>query len=283
MYQLLTTLFLLLTYQLCADESITGKDAPYRSMCLKAATSSYYFQRFRSFPEYYHALEFQDGRAFEDYLKHDASKDILEKIEVFRRLDYLGNPITQHYSSLGKFSATTLRYIAIADHIKKLFDLPPNAKIVEVGAGFGGQCFILSQVVSCSKYYIYDLPEPNALIEKMMKMLDVKQSKCLTTDSSLPEDKVDLFISNYAYSECELETQMDYFERVIKKADRGYIIYNQTSDIYGLHSLTPQEFIELLEKNGMCPKSYDELVHTFDGNILIIWDRCEKKGEQNAL
>lgn len=273
MYRKLIIALLLLFTKIEASNSITGHDSVYRSMCLKAATVPYYFQNFRSMPGYTHALEISDGSSFAQYLIHQASQKILKELDAFRRLDNFGNPPTTYFPNLGNFSATTLRYIAIADEINKLFILPEHSKIVEVGAGFGGQCYILSQLHTWSKYYIYDLPEPTALIEKMMTALDVKNVVCMPTAAQLPEGKVDLFISNYAYSECDRETQIDYFERLIKKADRGYLIYNQTSDLYAINSLTIAEFIQLLEKNGVYPRVYNELVPTFVGNLLIVWDK----------
>lgn len=266
---------LLLKVQTGTAESITGRDSTYLSTCLKAATTPYYFQNFRSLPEYTHALEISNGKPFADYLLNEASDSVWEKINRIKKLESYGNPRTSYYPSLGNFSATTLRYIFIADEITKLFNLPSNAKIVEIGAGFGGQCYILSQIASCSKYYIYDLPEPSALIAKMMLALDVNNVTLLSTEDDLPEERVDLLISNYSYSECDKETQIDYFERVLKKADRGYLIYNQTSSAYGLTSLTPIEFIQLLGKNGIHAKVMNETIPTFDGNLLIIWSKIQ--------
>lgn len=265
-------LFVLIS-QISAGESIASKDTAYLDICIKAATMPYYFQNFRSLPEYTHVVEITNGKPFADYLLDEISDEMWKKINLFKKLESFGNPRTSYYPFLGNFSATTLRYIVIADEIKKLFTLPEQAKIVEIGAGFGGQCYILSQVQSCSKYYIYDLPEPSVLIEKMMGVLDVKNVVCLSPDASLPEEKVDLFISNYSFSECDRETQIDYIESVLKKADRGYLIYNQISEIFGLTSLSPIEFIKLLEENGIHANVLNERIPTFETNLLIVWDK----------
>jgi hypothetical protein len=275
LYLLSITGFMLFCAQIQAGDSITGNDLSYRLMCLKAASDPYYFNNFRSILEYTHALEIRCEDTFVEYLKKNASPETLSKWEHFQKLDQFGNPPTVSFQDIGKFSGTTLRYIVIADQIKKLFQLPSHAKIVEIGAGFGGQCYILSQLHPISNYYVYDIPEAEALILQMMKALSMHHTSCLHTHAGLPVEKVDLLISNYAFSECDRAMQLDYFERVITKADRGYIIYNQISNIFGLDSLSPNEFISLLKKNGIQPCVYPEPVATFKDNLLIVWDKTK--------
>lgn len=273
--QILVIAFLLCVTVGYGQESITDKDAAYREMARKAAVQAYFFKNFRSFNEYRNVLELlqEDGGRFADYILHNASKRTREQIAAFQKLEAIGKPVTTHYQGLGDFSGTTLRYIVIADQIERLFDLPSDAKIVEIGGGFGGQCYILSLLQPFSKYYVYDLPEPEALIEKMMAHLKVEHVSCLPLKAQLPEQQVDLLISNYAFSECDRATQLDYFERVLKKAKRGYIIYNQTARrVFGLDSLSIGEFITLLEENGMHPKVHGELISTAHDNFLVIWD-----------
>ncbi len=260
-------------FQLQAMESITGSDSSYLNICEKAVSDPNYFNHFRSLPEYSHVLEIFNGHRFAEKILNTGA-DLISQLEEFRKLDMIGAPALYLYPGLGPFSATTLRYIVIADHIGHLFDLPQDAKIVEIGGGFGGQCYIFSTLQGFSQYFIYDLPQVNLLIEKSLSTLFVRGVSCLDANSYLPEKKIDLLISNYAFSECSRETQLDYFERVIKKADRGYVIYNQISKPYfGINSLSPWEFFELLEGAGLNPIVSDELISTHADNILFIWDR----------
>lgn len=257
-----------------AVESLTERDSAYREICKKAAADLYYFYNFRSMPAYVNALielQSQDNR-FADYI-FKSPKRFLRRLEAFRKVDSFGNPVAHHFENLGRFSTTTLRYVAIARQITELFSLPTKATIVEIGAGFGGQCHILSQLYSPTKYYIYDLPETEALIERVVKTLSIKNVVCLEVNEQLPQKKVDLFISNYAFSECDRDVQIDYFERVIKKADRGYVLYNQIAS----QALSPEEFVALLEKNHMHPTVYKEPIPTFHNNLLIVWDKTRTK------
>lgn len=273
----LTCAISLVAFSLNAKESITGNYGGYRDICLKASVDPYYFQNFRSMPEYRCALELTEGDVFAKYISF--SDKLLKNIETFRKLDEIGNPELTDYPLLGKFSATNLRYVVLADQIMKFFSLPKDSKIVEIGAGFGGQCYILSQFHPFAHYYIYDLPEVEALIGRVMQELKMDNVQCMPIDNvQLPEEHVDLVISNYAFSECDREMQLEYFENVIKKANRGYIIYNQISkETYGIDSLKLDEFIQLLKDNGFRPKKYPEFLSTAPGNILIVWDNSKGK------
>jgi hypothetical protein len=264
---------MLLCGSMGAAESITGWDITYREMCLKAATDPWYFQNFRSLSDYAHALEIGKGGEFADLLLKTASQKTMSKLPALQHLEEFGNPPTSYYPGVGTFSGTTLRYIVIADQIGRLFSLPDDAKIAEIGAGFGGQSYVISQLQTCSNYYIYDLPEVEALIEKMAEALPIDNVVCLPLDTPLPEESIDLVISNYAFSECGRETQLEYIEKVILKSKRGYLIYNQIAErVYGLDYLTPVEFINLLKNNGIHAKVYSEPVMTDVDNLLIVWD-----------
>lgn len=258
-----------------SGESITGNDGDYLEVCQQAAAEPWYFENFRSLYDYTQVMEIGCGSAFADFLEKNASKEVLAKLCEFEKLDQIGNPVTrQYYPGLGNFSGATLRYIVIAQQIKQLFSLPKNAKIVEIGAGFGGQCYILSHLQSFSDYYIIDLPEVEPLIKKVMNTLPVENVTYSSEEQKTLEDDIDLVISNYAFSECERQTQIDYFEKVIKKSKRGYILYNQIAyRVFGLDSLSPLEFISMLQKNNMNPKLYSEQVATAPDNILIVWDK----------
>ncbi len=267
---------LLLTYgsMAFAKDSITANYHGYVSIADQASKDEATFAIFRTYPQYRTALEIDNGEPYADYISYRAS--VLGKhMQEFRKLDDIGAPPVQEYRNLGSFSATTLRYIFHADQILKYFSLPQNPIVAEIGAGFGGQSHILQVMHPCQCYYIYDLPQVEALINRVMLSLDRKNVYCLPIDEELPEEEIDLFISNYAYSECDREMQLSYFDRVIKKSKRGYMIYNQIAITdYGMDSISISEFLSLLKKQGIKPRVYKEFF-AGAGNSLIIWDKTK--------
>lgn len=256
--------------------SISDRDQTYLDICSKAASIPHYFQNFRSLWEFQHVVEIsiETPCRFGEYLITNKPERVMNQLDVFRQLETIGNPIVREYPLLGKFSPTVLRYIIIADEVLSLFKLPENATVVEIGGGFGGQSFVLSKLHPIKNYYIFDIPEVNSLVRKVMQTLDVNHVTCLAPDDPFVSENIDLFISNYAFSECEKSTQLAYFEKVIKNADRGYLIYNhENANIFGLNSLSPFEFLDLLGKNGKKAKIYPEKIFSGAGNLLIVWDK----------
>lgn len=255
-----------------AQKSVTGNSMPYREVCKSASQDEAIFRNFRSLQAYFNAVECGQGGEFADYIKHNATLRTLSLIPEFRKLDGYGNPVRNEIPGWGLFSGTTLRYILFADHISRLFDLPENYTVAEIGAGFGGQAYVLSRLIPFSKYYIYDLPEVEMLIGKMMSTLALPNVTCLEAYSELPEGSIDLFISNYALTECDRETQLDYFKRVIVKAKRGYMLFNDTN---GFDHLSLADFLELFQTHGIEPTIHPEPVFSYTGNALITWDRTK--------
>ena len=255
------------------QQSNTGASVPYREICRNAACDDAMFQNFRSNKAYHDAVECGQGGEFATYILNHATSKTLSLVPKFQALDAIGNPVTNFIPRFGSFSGTTLRYVLFADHISRLFDLPENYTVVEIGAGFGGQAYILSQLLPFSQYYIYDLPEAEMLIEKTTSTLAVKNVTCLNTDAALPVDRIDLFISNYALSECDRATQIDYCERVACKAERGYMLFNDTNIF---DHLTLTDFLELFQKHGIRPTIHPEPVFSYTGNVLITWDMTKQ-------
>ncbi len=256
------------------QKSTTGNSAPYREVCRNAAQDDAVFKTFRSIEAYFNAVECGQVGEAAAYIRSYATPKTLSLIPQFRRLDQYGNPVRNRIGEFGEFSGTTLRYVAFADHISRIFDLPKDCTVVEIGAGFGGQAYVLSQLFSFRKYYIYDLPEVEMLIEKMMSKLSVPNVEYLDTYAELPTESVDLFISNYALSECDRNTQLDYFNRVVLKAKRGYFLFNDTNLF---EHLTLSDFIGLFRMHGIQPKIYAEPVFTYTRNVLITWDRTSNE------
>lgn len=266
----------LMTGSLSASESITSTFKGYRNICAKAAVDDVTFNSFRSMDQYRIVLELEHGQAFADYVQD--SEYLMGLAADCRRLDDIGNPPLQEYENLGTFTATTLRYMVLADQMNKIFKLPIEATIAEIGVGFGGQCYVLSRMNSFKNYYMYDLPEVESLVGRVMSTLQVSSAHCIPIEVKLPVDELDLVISNYAFSECDRDMQMYYFDTVIKKAKRGYIIYNQISeDTYNVPSMSLNEFVGLLRKEGFKPRVFHEFLSTAPENMLVTWDLTKTK------
>ncbi len=252
------------------QKSTTGNSIQYREVCRNAALNDAIFQNFRSIEPYFNAVECGQGGEFAHYIRNNATSKTLSLIPKFSELDLYGNPVRNMIPEFGLFSGTALRYVLFADHISRLFDLPKDYTVVEIGAGFGGQAYVLSQLLPFSQYYVYDLPEVEMLIDKMMSTLSTHNVIGMDVHAELPTDSIDLFISNYALTECDRDTQLDYFKRVVVKAKRGYMLFNDTN-IFDHLSLS--EFIELFQAYGIHPKIHPEPVFSYTGNVLITWDR----------
>ena len=61
----------------------------------------------------------------------------------FRENDRLGSPLTCDYDACGRFSPTTLRYAKVYSDLMRLFRDLDGQRIIEIGGGYGGQCFVI--------------------------------------------------------------------------------------------------------------------------------------------
>lgn len=260
------------SYPLFAKHSSSGDVPEYRAACQKAAENSADFAIFRSNQQIRNIFEITQGDMFAQYVT--SSLRLMGHLEAFRKLENFGTPQLEFFPELGYFSATTLRYISLADQILKLTRLREEPVIVEIGPAFGGQCYILSQLHPFSKYYFFDLPEVERLCAKMVESLEMRNTYFIPLEETLPETTVDLVISNYAFSECDKEDQIDYFEKIILQAEQGFFIFNNAP----MGGFTIEEFANLLKSHGFQPRIFKELLATAPANKLIVW---KKRGQNN--
>jgi putative sugar O-methyltransferase len=241
--------------------------------------SDFIFNNFRSLNDYKGTVECGSEKSdiLYEFLLQNASLSTKKHFKDFQTLDTVGSPDKKNYSELKNISATTLRYIIFADHIQKLFNLNNAAHIVEIGGGFGGQCFVLSKLNTFNSYTIYDLPIVQKLIKKVVSKLGVSGVVCMPIDTIDQTSQIDLVISNYAFSECSKNVQMDYFEKIIKRASKGYIVYNSISHLFNINSLSCDEFIALLRSNGINVQIIEEFISTQPdetrSNKIIYWNK----------
>ena len=148
-------------------------------------------------------------------------------------------------------SATTWRYIKVLSDLQMLFGDLDGWDVVEIGAGYGGQCKIINDLYDFSSYTIYDLEPVARLAQKYLRRVgSFAVDKLRLADfRRLGQDKrrmYDLVISNWALSECTKEIQDLYIEHVLRRSRRGYITYNQISHRCGIDSYRKSEIIDAL-------------------------------------
>lgn len=261
-------------------DSLSDLTPNYREICKKAAEDNSVFLTFKSNPAYNAILEhvsFEQGLLYINEINNKKEK-FEDKIGYFKLNDSIGTPKKNKFEEpFGEISPTTIRYIKVLCDIFELFGSLKSKSIIEIGAGYGGQCKILFDAFELSKYFIIDLTEANLLISKFLDSSRVQKYKCISADNSediinSSKDKdFDLLISNYAFSECSRKMQDLYIDNIISRAKNGYMICNFISNQLGIDSYKKDELIKRLESVGKKVKELDEKPLTFNGNRLLIW------------
>ena len=203
----------------------------YIEICKKIVEDDDVFAVFKSLQEYKNILEHVTPRQGSEYLTtvlEMSEEALLENIESFKENDTIGSPDKFSYPQVGKISPTTIRYIKNVFEMSTLLDENPVSRVVEVGGGYGGLCKTLDVVCDFDEYILVDLPEAVKVQEKYLKNFPELNAKCkfVSCDDLEKIEDIDLFISNYALSECDYDTQMKYYDNLIENSKFTYIIYN---------------------------------------------------------
>lgn len=204
---------------------------PYPAFCRRAARDPAVFAAFKSEPDYVKVLEHlsceQGGLYLDRMLEERPEMEAL--LPRFRTNDDLGAPRTCDYGAHGAFSATTLRYAKVASELVTLFGSLDGMRIAEIGAGYGGQCYVTSLVARPASYTLIDLDPVLDLEETYLRRVGVRNARFVSTYRVPKRASYDLVISNYAFSECTRAAQDVYVERVLRRSSRGYLTYNWIS------------------------------------------------------
>jgi len=239
----------------------------YLSVCLGASENEKVFENFKSNPGYMPIVELglEETSKYIPCLKRNANL-ILSKIEELRENDIYGHPVVYDFPLFGKFSPTTIRYIKQSCDILSNFGSEKISIIVELGGGYGGLSKTLENFINFEKYCIFDLAEPNALTQKYLSKFNLQDkisSHLFTNEVFFKDKEIDLFISNYAFSELPRLIQQAYIEKIIKKCKMFYIAYNTVSE--------NSEFDKGMSFSDFCDK-----VREFDIKV-----ECEQNGLSN--
>ena len=82
-------------------------------------------------------------------------------------------------------------------------------KVIEIGPGYGGQSIILEEFFNIDHYSFIDLPQVNKLIKTFVNANSVKFTHNTgVLEDNFTNEKFDLVISNYAFSELNRNLQI---------------------------------------------------------------------------
>ncbi len=247
-------------------ETGNPEEVGYRAVCKKAAEDELYFAQFKTDLAYRPILEHvskQQGQEYLDIIRQQ-SPEFLEIIEAFRKNDLYGSPLREHFEGVGAFSPTTLRYMKVASDLNLAYGSSLNQKsIVEIGAGYGGQCLILSAIYQFKNYTIVDLPEALALTKKYLEKHNIHNVTYKSMDDSISERDFDLVISNFAYSELSARMRKKYMDEILGCSKRGYITGFKPT------------IVEYMDDYNIQYETHPENPCTHPTNALVVWDRCK--------
>jgi hypothetical protein len=242
----------------------------YIDICNKILEDDEVFSNFKVLPEYNVILEHVDFELGQKYFDHiqEVGKEIYdENLDQFLENDLIGNPKQFVYGG-GKISPTTLRYIKNCLDLSSICENEEISKVVEIGGGYGGLCKTLSVLCDFDEYINVDLSEGLKVQEKYLKNFSKIYSKikfipCERLDSI---SDIDLLISNYSLSELDIQSQLNYYDKVIKNSKIVYITYNLMVDnVYDNYSC----IVSKLKDDGFTfYNNYSECGNT--KNIIIV-------------
>lgn len=245
--------------------STSERNSNYLDVSFKASFDDETFESFKTNQDYNEILEHVSQSQGHQYLNMIDNPIILENIQKFKINDFFGKPKKYYYPKIGDVSPTTLRYIKVLQDLMTNFDLK-NSNIIEIGCGYGGQYVVIKQLFNPKKYSFIDLPNILPLIENYIKKLDLLENTVFIDAKNIKhENEYDLVISNYAISECDSETQLEYLEKILKNSKHGYITHNQ----FNGYSL--DEFVEKLNFFGKKTVVKPEEPLTSSKNVIIKW------------
>ncbi len=256
---------------------LTNNEA-FRHFCRRALASPEIFATFKQDPIYtlfYENVSQEQGKELFLYLQREAPHLLQsELLEKFRKEDQVGEPVTCSYPLIGSFSPTTLRAIKVAHDIEKCFGNLNGKKVVEMGAGHGSLCKILTDLFPEVHYTIIDLPEALSLAQKTLGMVGVEGVRFLTS-GHLPKEKIDLLISNYTFTESGAKLQQHYFKKLIQKAEAGYFTCNFFAKHFRVRPWDKKRLLKNFQSLKVTLEVLPEFPQTGPENLILVW----KKGE----
>jgi putative sugar O-methyltransferase len=200
------------------------------------------------------------------YLEHALRQtpELERLLDAFRVNDRLGSPVTCEYGDRGRFAPATLRYVKVLSDLLTLFGSLDGMRILEIGGGYGGQCFVVSVAAAPASYTLVDLEPVLELQRAYLRELDVAGVLFVPAGGLDGEVEYDLVVSNYAFSECVRRVQRSYVARALARSRRGYVTCNWLRPRL---TLTPEELLAAVPGSRFVP---DEPV-VVPGTAILVW------------
>lgn len=249
----------------------------YSQSCLEFSKEEKKFKNFKKDDRYRTILE-GAPKLFSDYymqrINSHLEKDIFYKnLEFFKKNDKFGNPDLYEEENVGLISPSTLKFASncldIIHYIKQFDNLDNIKNIVEIGGGYGGLCLILSNFIEFDCYTLVDLPEATNLANKYLSKFKRVSSKvnCVPCNDldEIKDTEFDLCIAINSLSECNIDTQMNYFDKFVSKSKYSYIVRNPDTQERLEHH---KETIETLPDNFLYDDS-NRVEEWWSNNIIV--------------
>jgi|AntAceMinimDraft_10_1070366.scaffolds.fasta_scaffold30260_2 hypothetical protein len=249
----------------------------YRLLLKNNETISIEQLHFKSDNKYCSILEHVSKHHGELYLKlilQEFSCITLEKISGFCVLnDTFGKPVQYYFNEINiNCSPTSLRYIYHSLLILKHIETTKCSNIVEVGCGYGGLCLAINYFMSnfsvkITTYNIVDLSEPLILIEKYLLLHKENISIQLAFHDSLTYgrniiDEDMFFVSNYCYTEIDVEHNKNYTDLLLSKVKHGFITWQNGGNkgsypVSNASNILKHDIIKTEEERPQTDAGYD--------------------------
>jgi putative sugar O-methyltransferase len=209
-----------------------GTAENYIKLCKLASIQPEVFENFKSSRLYQTILEhvpYDLGYLYLQNIKQN-NPSLISSIDKFIEInEKIGNSNKNKFSIDGSdfvCSPTTIRYIKVLSDLITLFGSLDGMKIVEIGGGYGGLATIINTHFNLKDYCNIDLEWPAKLSKLYTSSLNVQPFRIRECDNIDDFENIDLVISNYAFSECNLQTREEYIKKILSKSKRGYITHN---------------------------------------------------------
>ena len=192
----------------------------YYAFVKQALTDESAFSKFKTTDDYNAVVGMSlpwQAQRFLDNIKKDP--DILSRMEDFKRNDIYGTPqivVTEGISA----SPNTLRHIQTLVDLKRNFGSLDGKVISELGVGYGATAFMIGTYYKPAAYHLIDLPDVQKLAHKYLSLHNIPSTY------EAPPKEVDLFISEFCWTEFDDEDMMKFYEQYIQNAKNVYIMSN---------------------------------------------------------